>query len=96
MRQRYIVTYDVRDPRRLRLVFKTLKGYGEHLQLSVFRCDLDRMAYVTLKAALAEAIHSREDQVLFISLGPTEGRALEAIESLGVPHVNDEPGPTVL
>jgi CRISPR-associated protein Cas2 len=37
MRQGYIVTYDVCNPKRLRKVFKTMQGYGEHLQLSVFR-----------------------------------------------------------
>lgn len=28
MRQRYLVTYDIGDPKRLRKVFKLLKGYG--------------------------------------------------------------------
>ena len=36
----YLVTYDVRDPKRLRKVAKRLEGYGQRLQLSVFRCWL--------------------------------------------------------
>lgn len=83
MRQRYIVTYDVCDPKRLRQVFKTLKGFGRHIQLSVFSCDLSAMSLVRLKLALAAVIDMREDQVLIIDLGAAEGRAAESIESLG-------------
>jgi CRISPR-associated protein Cas2 len=35
-----LVTYDISSPKRWRLVFETLHGFGEHVQLSVFRCDL--------------------------------------------------------
>jgi len=39
-RRVYIVAYDISHPKRLRRVFRTMKVYGQHLQLSVFRCDL--------------------------------------------------------
>lgn len=90
MRQAYIVTYDVSDPRRLRKVFKTMQGYGEHLQLSVFRCELNARELVELRAKLAKVIHHDHDQVLFVDMGPAEGRALEAIRSLGQPYVPPE------
>ncbi|MBI3183284.1 MAG: CRISPR-associated endonuclease Cas2 [Myxococcales bacterium] len=90
MRQRYLVTYDICDPRRLRRVFKVMKGFGEHLQLSVFRCDLSKMALVMMKVALREEIES-EDQVLIIDIGPTEGRGAEVFESLGRAYVEAEP-----
>ena len=38
----YIVTYDIADARRWRRVFKTMNGFGEWLQLSVFQCRLSR------------------------------------------------------
>lgn len=44
-RRWYLITYDIRDPKRWRKVYALLKGYGEWLQLSVFRClltDRDR------------------------------------------------------
>ena len=90
MRQAYIVTYDVCDPKRLRKVFKVMRGYGEHLQLSVFRCELNDRELVELRAKLAEAIHDHQDQVLFVDMGPAEGRAREAIRSLGKPYVPPE------
>ncbi len=96
MRQRYIVTYDIAAPDRLRKVFKIMKGYGEHLQLSVFRCDLTAMMLVRMKAELNEAIHAQDDQVLVIDVGPTEGRGEEVFESLGKAYVDEGRKPNVV
>lgn len=83
MRRLYVVTYDICDPKRLRRVFKTMKGFGDHLQFSVFQCDLPAVDLVRMREALGEIIHHDEDQVLIIDLGPTEGRPIKSIESLG-------------
>lgn len=96
MRQRYLVTYDIADPKRLRKVFKLLKSYGEHLQLSVFRCDLSAMSLAQLKTELVEVIHSSEDQVLLVDVGPTEGRGAEVFESLGKAYVDKSGDPQVI
>jgi CRISPR-associated protein Cas2 len=68
----WIVTYDVRDPKRWRRVFRAMKGRGEWLQLSVFQCRLSRRGMVELRAALAEIVKRDEDHVLFLDLGPVE------------------------
>ena len=96
MRQRYIVTYDIADASRLRKVFKLMKGYGEHQQFSVFRCDLMKMTLATMKAELNEIIHAQEDQVLIIDVGPTEGRGEEVFESLGKAYVDEGKKPNVV
>jgi len=96
MRQRYIVTYDICEPSRLRKVFKLMKGYGEHLQLSVVRCDLSRMSLAQMKAELNEVIHAQQDQVLIIDVGPTEGRGEEVFESLGKAYVDEGRKPNVV
>lgn len=90
MRQAYIVTYDVCDPKRLRKVFIAMKGYGEHLQLSVFRCELNPTELVTLRDKLGRVINHNEDQVLFVDMGPSEGRARHAIQSVGKPYAPPE------
>ncbi len=90
MRQAYIVSYDVCDPKRLRRVFRVMRGYGEHLQLSVFRCELNDREQVELRAKLGSVIQDDEDQVLFISIGPADGRAREAIRALGLPYTPPE------
>ena len=88
MRSSYIVAYDIADPKRLRLVFKTMRAWGDHLQYSVFECQLTRMDLVRLRAELAEIIHHDLDQVLFIDLGPAEGRGDRVISALGKPYTS--------
>lgn len=90
MRQAYVVSYDISHPKRLRKVFKIMRGYGDHLQLSVFRCELNDREVIELRAKLAEAIHQGQDQVLFVDVGPADGRARVAIRSLGRAYTHPE------
>jgi CRISPR-associated protein Cas2 len=83
MRQAYIVSYDISDPKRLRKVYKTMLGFGDHLQLSVFRCELNKRELVELRAKLSKALHHDQDQVLFVDIGPVEGRGSGSIAYLG-------------
>jgi len=57
----HLITYDIRDPKRLRKVAKKLEGYGERLQYSVFRCRLDRLALEKLCWELADIIKDNDD-----------------------------------
>lgn len=86
MRTTYLVCYDIANDKRLRRVFKTCKNYGDHLQFSVFECDLNPAEKVDLERALNETIKNDEDQVIFVSLGPAEGRGDRVISSLGLPY----------
>jgi len=90
MRQAYVVSYDISDPKRLRKVFRLMRGYGDHLQLSVFRCELNRRELIELRTRLAEVIHHGQDQVLFVDTGPVEGRGRGCIEALGRPYTCPE------
>jgi CRISPR-associated protein Cas2 len=85
-RRRYIITYDISDPKRLRGVAKTLEGYGVRLQFSVFECLLDSMRLSKARAALHEIIDTSEDQILFIYLGPEATDVGLSMESLGRPY----------
>jgi CRISPR-associated protein Cas2 len=82
----YIVSYDVCDPKRLRRVFKTMKGWGLHVQYSVFQCALNPQSLTELQSELEDIIDHFADQVLFINVGPQDGRAKTAITSLGKPY----------
>ncbi len=82
----YIVTYDISSPKRWREVFRTMNGFGEHIQLSVFRCDLTPLQHAVMKRALDGAIHHHEDQVLIIDLGKTTERVIAGIEVVGRPR----------
>lgn len=63
----HVISYDVRDPKRLRQVAKKLEGYGQRIQYSVFRCRLDRTALEKLHWELAQ-IMDEEDDLLVIPL----------------------------
>ena len=65
----YIVTYDIREPKRWRRIFKLMHGYGEWLQLSVFQCRLSRRRHAELIAMLDEMIHHTDDHVVLLDLG---------------------------
>lgn len=87
----YIVSYDIRDPKRLRRVFKACKDYGLHLQLSVFECDLTAAEKIDFESRLRGLIDSSEDQVLFISLGPSEARGERIITAIGQSYIRVDP-----
>lgn len=91
MRTNYIVTYDIRDPKRLRRVFRACKDYGLHLQLSVFECDLTGAEKIDFESRLRGLIDSSEDQILFISLGPSETRGERVITSIGQGYIRVDP-----
>lgn len=65
----YIVAYDIADAKRLRRMFKLMKGYGEWLQFSIFQCRLSRKRHAELVALLDGMIHHKSDHVIFLDLG---------------------------
>ena len=83
MRQSVLVCYDIREPRRLRRVFRALRNWGDHLQYSIFRCELNRRERAELVNLLSSLIKLSEDHLLFVDLGPADGRGITAVESLG-------------
>ena len=78
----YIVAYDISDDRRWRRVFKTMHGYGEWLQLSVFQCRLSKRRRAELETRLRELVKAGEDHVLLINVGLADKTEL-AVESIG-------------
>lgn len=83
-RTRYLVAYDVRDPRRLRRVHRVAKDHGEPLQYSVFVCDLTSIELVALKRRLLAEIKTTEDSVGIFDLGTPTGRGVDCVEFMGV------------
>jgi CRISPR-associated protein Cas2 len=88
MRSVYLVAYDVSEDKRRTKIFKKLKGYGEALQYSLFRCTLSPGEHLRLRDEMWELIDHSTDRVLLVDLGPDEGRGGSALESWGMP-LND-------
>jgi len=63
----YLVCYDIRDSKRWRKVYKLLQGYGEGVQLSIFRCRLSLRDREKLRWEL-EQILAKEDSLLLAGL----------------------------
>ncbi len=59
MRSSYLVTYDISDAKRLRLVFRTTRGYGDHLQYSVFECQLTASDLVPFNRRFRGAVRDK-------------------------------------
>lgn len=83
MRNLYLVSYDITDDVRLRTVFRTMKGYGEHLQYSVFICNLSPKEKALMVEAISDLIDRVADKVMIVDLGPAEGTSENRIEFLG-------------
>ena len=85
-----LVCYDVRDPKRYRKTHKLLKGYGEPVQFSIFRCRLDDRGAAELRFELARVL-SEEDSLLILDLCPRcAGRVISCNHKAGW----DQPAPT--
>ncbi len=91
----YVVTYDIADPKRWRRVFKTMKGYGRWLQLSVFQCRLTARRRAEMTARIDRLIRPTEDHVLVLDLGPAEQVDLR-VESLGKSYQKPERVATIV
>lgn len=83
-RRRYLIAYDIADPKRLRRVISLMEGVGERLQYSVFLCDLSGTERSEWEMRMRLLVKLSEDSVVWIDLGAT-GSSLP-IATLGRPR----------
>lgn len=74
MRRYVLIAYDVSDDKRLRRIFKLLRGYGDHIQYSVFLCRLTDKDRFVLKEKIKDILNFKKDQVILIPLGAVGGK----------------------
>jgi CRISPR-associated protein Cas2 len=82
MRTYYMLSYDISDPKRWRRVFRIARDFGDHVQYSVFLCELSEKDKTVLTERLKDAISQDEDRILLVRLRG-EQTIEEAITSLG-------------
>jgi CRISPR-associated protein Cas2 len=63
------VCYDISDDRRRTEIFRLLRDHGDHVQYSVFFCELTAMELIGLKASLTDNLNQKKDQVILLDLG---------------------------
>lgn len=69
-RKWHLLTYDVREPKRLKQVASKLESYGERIQYSVFRCRLSGKELEKLHWELNQ-IMAAEDDLLVMPICPS-------------------------
>ncbi|MFV0407989.1 MAG: CRISPR-associated endonuclease Cas2 [Propioniciclava sp.] len=95
-RHRFLLAYDIRDPRRLRLVHRMAKEFGWAMQYSVFVADLDGVELSELKMRLAEVLDHSADSVAIINVGLPDERGRSSFQFLGVKPMIPTVGPVVI
>lgn len=88
MKQRklYLVTYDIRDNKRLKAALKATRSFATGGQKSVHECWLSDSEQGDLFATLAQIIDESEDSLICIRLDPrqsviTLGRAVSPTDA---------------
>ena len=79
-----MICYDIADPKRLRYVYKIMKGYGSPMQYSVFRCNLSPRKFQTLLSMIEDVIDKEEDKVMIVDLGPSDGTWINRFTFMGI------------
>lgn len=93
-RRRYLIAYDICDPRRLRRVIKVMESYGQRLQYSVFLCDLSGVELIAWQSDLLQVVKLTEDSVVRLDLGQVG--ASVPVEVLGTSRRLPTSGPTIV
>jgi len=63
-----VVSYDVEDNKRRSKVCDELKNYGEHIQYSVFECNISKTQIKKLQIELNKMINKRQDSIRYYFL----------------------------
>ncbi len=96
MRYRYIVCYDISADHRRQRVYEVMRGYGQHVQYSVFVCDLDRQGKAELVRDLREKMNENEDRVMLCEVGALGTARAEAFQFLGRSGPDFGSGPMIV
>ena len=83
------VSYDVHSDRARRRIFKLLRLYGEHVQKSVFECDLTERTLCDLRLRCAEEIDPATDSVRFYPLCASCRAKIEVMGTGPVPEEDE-------
>ncbi|MBN2001729.1 MAG: CRISPR-associated endonuclease Cas2 [Anaerolineae bacterium] len=72
-----VIAYDIPDDKRRTKVMKLLQGYGEHVQESVFECDLESGIFRQMTQRLNKLLEPNEDNVCFYYLSQADVGRIE-------------------
>ena len=96
MRHEFLVSYDISDAKRLRKVFKTMRGFGNPVQYSVFFCTLSKAECLILQTKLLDIINVTEDRVMVVNIGLGSNAIEKSVKFLGKSVDFQEQKPVVI
>lgn len=85
----WVIAYDITDPARLRRVARLLADHGQRVQESVFECDLDVIALLSLRRQLCDTIDLAADSIRYY---PLCRHCLRRVGTLGAGETPVAPG----
>ena len=83
----YVVSYDIPSDRRRTRVHKTLCGFGQWTQYSLFECHLTEKELIALRGKLDPLVRPEEDSVRFY---PLCGTCMGKVETIGSEKPQEE------
>jgi CRISPR-associated protein Cas2 len=83
LRRRYLLSYDIAEAKRLKAVFRLMRGYGNAVHYSVFLCDLSVGEKALMMFDLRRVLNMAEDRVFIVDLGPAKRKRPCRFETLG-------------
>ena len=92
-RRRFLIAYDISDPKRLRRVIKVMESYGQRLQYSVFLCDLSGVELMDWQSDILAVVKLTEDSVVRLDLGAVD--ACVPVNVIGTSRRLPHAGPTI-
>lgn len=95
-RHRFLMAYDIRDPKRLRKVHRFAKEFGWPMQYSVFVADLDGTELAELQLRLGEIIKHDEDSIAFVDVGLPNDRGKSSFRFMGRAPILPTAGPLII
>lgn len=89
MTSRWLISYDIADPRRLRRVERTVAAVGERLHYSLFLCELDEDLLTSLQHRIARLIDTGADSVHYLPWCEADRLATLHLGSSREPQIAD-------
>jgi CRISPR-associated protein Cas2 len=83
----YVIAYDIPNDRRRTKVHKTLCGFGQWTQYSLFECHLTEKELIALRGKLDPLLKPQEDSVRFY---PLCAACVARVETIGSEKPEEE------
>lgn len=77
----YLIAYDIPNDKRRTKIHKTLCGFGQWTQYSIFECFLDEKEYISLQHRLRTILNEKEDNLRIYQICTSCQKKTETIGS---------------